>query len=51
MVLCLGHDSLCMKYSEALCKTLVTKDRMKGHISVAALYLKDSYIKSKLGCK
>ena len=47
--LCVGHDSLFMKYSEALCTTLVTKDRVTGHNPVAALYLKDSYMKSKLG--
>lgn len=47
--LCVGHDSLFMKYSEALCTTLVAKDRATGHNPVVALYLKDSYMKSKLG--
>jgi len=47
--LCVGHDSLFMKYSEALCTTLVTKDRVTGHNPAVALYLKDSYMKSKLG--
>ncbi len=49
MGLCVGHDSLFMKYSEALCTTLVTKDRVTGHNPAVALYLKDSYMKSKLG--
>ena len=47
--LCVGHDSLFMKYSQALCTTLVVKDRVTGHNPAAALYLKDSYMKSKLG--
>ncbi len=46
--LCVGHDSLFMKYSEALCTTLVTKDRVTGHNPAVALYLKDSYMKSKM---
>ncbi len=48
MGLCVGHDSLFMKYSEALCTTLVTKDRVTGHNPAVALYLKDSYMRSKL---
>ncbi len=47
--LCVGHDSLFMKYSEALCTTLITKDRATGHNPAAALYLKDSYMASRLG--
>lgn len=41
--LCVGHDSLFYKYSEALCTTLVTKDRVLGHNPVAALYQADKY--------
>lgn len=41
--LCVGHDSLFYKYSNALCTTLVTKDRVLGHNPVAALYQTDSY--------
>ncbi|MBE6029421.1 MAG: DUF1847 domain-containing protein [Clostridiales bacterium] len=41
--LCVGHDSLFYKYSDALCTTLVTKDRVLGHNPVAALYQTDSY--------
>ena len=41
--LCVGHDSLFYKYSDALCTTLVTKDRVLGHNPVAALYQTDGY--------
>ncbi|MEA4922801.1 MAG: DUF1847 domain-containing protein [Eubacteriaceae bacterium] len=43
MGLCVGHDSLFYKYSEALTTTLVTKDRVLGHNPVAALYTAESY--------
>lgn len=41
--LCVGHDSLFYKYSEALTTTAVTKDRVLGHNPVAALYTARSY--------
>ena len=41
--LCVGHDSLFYKHSEALCTTLVTKDRVLAHNPVAALYQADKY--------
>jgi len=41
--LCVGHDSLFMRYSHALCTTLVTKDRVTGHNPLAALNLHRSY--------
>ena len=41
--LCVGHDSLFYKYSDALCTTLVTKDRVLGHNPAAALYQIDGY--------
>ena len=41
--LCVGHDSLFYKYSEALTTTAVTKDRVLGHNPVVALYTADSY--------
>jgi len=41
--LCVGHDSLFMRYSEALCTVLVTKDRVTGHNPLAALNLHKSY--------
>lgn len=46
--LCVGHDSLFYKYADALCTTLVTKDRVLGHNPAAALYQADSYYRSKL---
>jgi len=41
--LCVGHDSLFLKYSEAYCTVLVTKDRVLGHNPCAALYTTGSY--------
>lgn len=41
--LCVGHDSLFLKYSRALTTVLVVKDRVMGHNPVAALYTLDSY--------
>jgi len=41
--LCVGHDSMFYKYSEALATTLVTKDRVLGHNPVAALYQANAY--------
>lgn len=41
--LCVGHDSLFYKYSQAPVTTLVAKDRVTGHNPVAAIYCADSY--------
>jgi len=41
--LCVGHDSLFLKYSEAPCTVLVVKDRVLGHNPVAALYTSAGY--------
>lgn len=46
--LCVGHDSLFYKYSDAPVTTAVTKDRVLCHNPAAALYNADSYYKSKL---
>lgn len=46
--LCVGHDSLFIKYSEAPVTTLITKDRVTGHNPVAALYTAHSYYKRLL---
>lgn len=43
--LCVGHDSLFYRYSEAYVTTLVTKDRVTGHNPAAALYTARSYYK------
>jgi uncharacterized metal-binding protein len=45
MGLCVGHDSLFMKYSEAFCTVLVVKDRVTGHNPLAAIQLYKSYYK------
>jgi len=41
--LCVGHDSLFFKYSEAPVTVLVAKDRVLGHNPAAALYTRGSY--------
>ena len=41
--LCVGHDTLFYKYSEAPVTTLITKDRVLGHNPAAALYQCGSY--------
>lgn len=43
--LCVGHDSLFYKYSNALVTTLVAKDRVTGHNPCAVLYNINSYYK------
>ncbi|MDR3553916.1 MAG: DUF1847 domain-containing protein [Syntrophobacteraceae bacterium] len=43
--LCVGHDSLMMRFSEALCTVLVVKDRVTGHNPLAAIQLHQSYYK------
>lgn len=45
--LCVGHDSLFYKYSETIVTTLVSKDRVLAHNTVAALYQADKYYKNK----
>lgn len=46
--LCVGHDSIFYKYSQALTTTLVVKDRVTGHNPCAVLYNLDSYYKRLL---
>lgn len=46
--LCVGHDSLFIKYSEAPVTTLITKDRVLAHNPAAALYTSGSYYKKLL---
>ena len=41
--LCVGHDSLFFKHSEAPVTVLVAKDRVTGHNPIAALYTSHSY--------
>ena len=41
--LCVGHDSLFYRYSDAYVTTLVTKDRVTGNNPVVTLYTATSY--------
>ena len=47
--LCVGHDSLFFRYSEAPVTVLVAKDRVTGHNPVAALYTSHSYYRRLRG--
>lgn len=46
--LCVGHDSLFIKYSDAPITVFAVKDRVLAHNPVGALYLAESYYKGKL---
>ncbi len=46
--LCVGHDSLFYKYSEAMVTTLVVKDRVLAHNPVGALYCAEGYFRDRL---
>ncbi len=46
--LCVGHDSLFIKYSDAPITVLAVKDRVMGHNPLAAVYLSNGYYKKKL---
>ncbi len=41
--LCVGHDTLFLRYSNAPCTILAVKDRVLGHNPLAAVYNFDSY--------
>jgi uncharacterized metal-binding protein len=41
--LCVGHDGLFFKFSDAFVTVLAVKDRVLGHNPLAALYTLDSY--------
>ena len=45
MGLCVGHDSLFTKHSDALVTTLITKDRTTGHNPAVTLYTSKMYSK------
>ncbi len=47
--LCVGHDSLFIKYSDAPCTVLAAKDRVTGHNPLAALYTLNSYYRALKG--
>ena len=46
--LCVGHDSLFIKYSQAPITALIVKDRVFGHNPAAGLYLSPSVYYRKL---
>lgn len=46
--LCVGHDCLFYRHSNAFCTTLVAKDRVLMHNPAAALYGADKYYKKLL---
>ena len=46
--LCVGHDSLFMKHSEAPVTVFAVKDRVLAHNPLGAVYLADGYYKDKL---
>ncbi len=46
--LCVGHDSLFIKYIEGPTTVLAVKDRVLGHNPLAAIYHSESYYKKKL---
>jgi len=43
MGLCIGHDTLFIKYCDVPLTVLAVKDRVLGHSPLAAVYLSDSY--------
>ncbi|HJC66498.1 MAG TPA: DUF1847 domain-containing protein [Candidatus Enterocloster excrementigallinarum] len=46
--LCVGHDSLFYKYSDALVTTLVAKDRVLAHNPCGAIYCAEGYFKERI---
>lgn len=46
--LCVGHDTLAMKYLEAPTTVLAVKDRVTGHNPLSAIYVAESYFKNAL---
>lgn len=49
--LCVGHDSLFIKYSDAPITVFAVKDRVLAHNPLGAVYLARGYYKSKLSPK
>jgi len=44
--LCVGHDSLFLKYADAPCTVFAVKDRLLGHNPLAAIYTIDTFYRS-----
>jgi uncharacterized metal-binding protein len=45
--LCVGHDTLVLKYLEKPATVLAVKDRVTGHNPLAAIYMAEGYYKKK----
>lgn len=45
--LCVGHDTLVLKYLEKPATILAVKDRVTGHNPLAAIYMAEGYYKKK----
>lgn len=45
--LCVGHDTLAIKYLEAPMTVLAVKDRVTGHNPLAAIYVAEGYFKKR----
>lgn len=46
--LCVGHDSLFIKFSKALVTSLIAKDRVLAHNPIGAIYCSSAYYQSKM---
>ena len=46
--LCVGHDSLFIRYSEAMVTALIVKDRVLAHNPAGAIYCAEGYFKNRL---
>ena len=46
--LCVGHDTLCLKYLDSPVSVFAVKDRVLAHNPVAAIYQSEAYYKSKI---
>ena len=45
--LCVGHDTLALKYLDAPVTVLAVKDRVTGHNPLAAVYMADGYYRKR----
>ena len=45
--LCVGHDTLAIKYLDAPCTVLAVKDRVTGHNPIQAIYMANGYYKKR----
>ena len=45
--LCVGHDTLAIKYMDAPCTVLAVKDRVTGHNPIQPIYMANGYYKKR----